>query len=197
MIIQHRKFPMMIPALIIVFLLFTPLLACAGTFYVCTDKDGNDLLTNTPSDKNTCKPVGTFEGMTREESDKYYEETEKIRTEEYERRLAKEEEAQRAAAESEREKRLRDLEGQTTSRYPVYYASGSYWSYPLYPGSRHKRSDRHRTPGHHVWQAPRNPPKHKSRDVRKNLPVRPQGAPEGRKSPPQAGGKAGMQRQPR
>ena len=65
------------PSLIILSILFAPFFAYAGTLYSCIDKEGNETLSDYPLGGKTCKPIGTFEGMTHEESENYKKDREK------------------------------------------------------------------------------------------------------------------------
>jgi hypothetical protein len=66
-------FQFTIPSLIILFILFTPLFACADMvfFYRCIDKSGTETMSNYILPEATCTRIGTFEKLTDAELMKY------------------------------------------------------------------------------------------------------------------------------
>jgi predicted aspartyl protease len=47
--------------LVVLCILFIPMLVCAGTFYRCLDKSGNETLLDFPLDGQTCEQIQTYE----------------------------------------------------------------------------------------------------------------------------------------
>jgi hypothetical protein len=114
---------------IIFSILFVPVFACAESraYYRCVDKEGNEIISNNPVGDYTCKQIGRFEEITKEESDKYYKDREQKKTEAYEKsKIAEEKEAEEKARseqeeaikaqKKEEEERLREVEEVKRSR---------------------------------------------------------------------------------
>jgi hypothetical protein len=78
-------------SLIILCTLFTPIFAYAGTFCRCTDKNGNEIITDCLSLGKDCKPIVTFKERTDQERMDYEKEKEEKRTAEYEKMRAEDE----------------------------------------------------------------------------------------------------------
>lgn len=81
-------FHILISSLAILFVSFTPLAAYAGTFFNCLDSTGNETLSDYPISGKICKEIGSFQGMSKEEADKYYQNREERKDEERKKRKA-------------------------------------------------------------------------------------------------------------
>jgi predicted aspartyl protease len=57
-------FQFLMLSLVILFILFIPIYIYAGTFYNCTDNEGNETLSDYPVGGQSCKQIRTHEGLT-------------------------------------------------------------------------------------------------------------------------------------
>jgi hypothetical protein len=86
------------PLLIILYLLFMPFNAHAATIFVCVDKAGNEIITDSPTEGNICRPVAKSKEMTPQEKidyEKKREDKQKNREIEYEKNKTNEEAKER------------------------------------------------------------------------------------------------------
>jgi hypothetical protein len=81
-------FHLIISSLAILCMSFIPLAAHAGTFFNCVDSMGNETLSDYPVSGKLCKEIGSFQAMSKEESDKYYQNREDRKAEERKKQKA-------------------------------------------------------------------------------------------------------------
>jgi hypothetical protein len=106
-------------SLIILCVLLTPIFIYAGTFYRCTDNNGNEILTDHPSAGKDCKPIMTFKGMTDKERMDYEKEKDEKSKAEYKKMRVEDE---KSKAEENVKKNLDECYQRASKRYDDAYA---------------------------------------------------------------------------